>query len=163
MFFRFISFLIVLTVLVQTSPARAHSGLVVAFDELNYGLIVEWDQKNIAFYEAQIKKFQSQISLLQAEGLTEGELKAFLKSEINDEGLLNNLEDELNLLDISKMNNTEVAAYIRNVAERKYSVGASWNGEALHYAFVGVVLVAFFTGMIYYRSTFNNPPFPENK
>ncbi len=82
-------FSLTITFILLTSQVFAGStdGLKKAYDEMNYSLTVEWDQKNEAFYEAQIKKFNNSIRDLKAEGLTNSELLAFAKNHIQDSKL----------------------------------------------------------------------------
>ncbi len=121
--------------------ANSHVGLKAAFDELNYSLTVEWNQKDKAFYDAQMKKFNATLKELQAKGLTNAELIAFVKSEVKDAKVAKDMETAFTMIQLQKMNASQAANYMTETMKRSYSVGASWNGDAALYIGLGVLLV----------------------
>ncbi len=123
-------FSLTITFILLTSQVFAGStdGLKKAYDEMNYSLTVEWDQKNEAFYEAQIKKFNNTIRDLKAEGLTNSELLAFAKNHIQDSKLSSIIEKAFLMININKMSPEDSTKYIMDTLKKSYSNGASWNG-----------------------------------
>lgn len=125
-----------------TSFAGPNSGLKAAFDELNYSLSVEWDQKDKAFYDAKMKQFTATLNDLKANGLSNAELIAFVKSEVKDAKVAKDMETAFTMISINKMSASEAANYMSETMKRSYSAGASWNGDAVLYIGLGVLLVA---------------------
>ena len=116
-------------------------GLKAAFDELNYSLTVEWDQKDKEFYVEQMKKFHRTMEQLQAQGLTTEQLIAFAKSEVKNERVAKDLETAFNMISINKMSSAEANKYILETLKRSYSSGASWGGEVIVIVAVAALIV----------------------
>lgn len=134
----FVLFLVLITFSVQANAAT-QNGLKAAFDELNYSLSVEWDQKDQAFFNVQSEKFSSEILKLQAAGLSNQELLDFTISQIKDEKLAREIQTTYSLVSINAMSAKEAQEHIKSVVEKTYNRGASWNGTA---AFVGGAIFA---------------------
>ncbi len=142
MFKKFISLMLVLSIFTVQAQAATNEGLKVAFNELNYALTTEWDQKDNAFYEAEMKKFAATVRDLQAKGLTNAQLIDFAKSEIKDAKAAQDLETAMSMIQINKMSTGEASKYVLDTMKKSYSSGASWNGEVFIYLAVGVLIVA---------------------
>ncbi len=131
----------VLAITTTSAFAQSNAGLKSAFDELNYSLTVEWNQKDKAFYDVQMKKFNASLKELQAKGLTNAELIAFVKSEVKDAKVAKDMETAFNMIQLQKMNASQAANYMTETMKKSYNVGASWNGDAVLYIGIGVLLV----------------------
>lgn len=142
MFKKLITLMMVLSIFVGQANASTNDGLKAAFDELNYSLTVEWDQKDKAFHETQMSKFTAQIRDLQSKGLTNSQLIDFAKSEVKNAQVAKDLETALNMIQINKMSAGEANKYVLDTMKKSYSAGASFNGEVLVYLAVGVLIVA---------------------
>ena len=142
MFKKLVTLMIALAFTTTTAFANTNAGLKAAFDELNYSLTVEWNQKDKAFYDAQMKKFNNTLKELQAKGLTNAELISFVKSEVKDAKVAKDMETAFTMIQINKMSASEAANYMTETMKRSYSAGASWNGDAFLYIGLGVLLVA---------------------
>jgi hypothetical protein len=142
MFKKLITLMLALSIFTVQAHAATDNGLKAAFDELNYSLTTEWDQKDKAFYETQMKQFASTIRDLQAKGLTNSQLIDFAKSEIKDAKAAKDLETAMTMVQINKMSSAEASKYVLETMKKSYSAGASWNGEVLVYLAVGVLIVA---------------------
>lgn len=134
----FIFILMLITFSVQATAAT-HNGLKSAFEELNYSLSVEWDQKDQNFFNAQSEKFSSEIMKLHASGLSNQELLDFTISQIKDEKLAREIQTTYSLVSINAMTAKDAQEHIRSVVEKTYNRGASWNGTA---AFIGGAIFA---------------------
>ena len=66
----------VLALLTHDSNTEA---LKAAYDDLNYAMTVEWDQKDESFRAAEMKKFTASVTDLQAKGLSNTQLVEFAK------------------------------------------------------------------------------------
>lgn len=147
MFKKLLTLVMVFALFTVQAMAATQNGLKTAFDELNYSLTVEWDQKDTKFYDAQMKKFNETIRDLQAKGLTNAQLIEFAKSEVKDARVAKDLETAFNMISIQKMTGAEASKYMMETMKRSYSSGASWNGDALVYAAVGLLLIAVAIGV----------------
>ena len=142
MFKKFISMMMVLSIFTVHANAASQNSLKSVFDELNYSLSVEWDQKDKDFYTAQMKKFSAELRELQAKGLTNAQLIEFVKSEVKNEKVARDLETAFTMISITKMSSEEASNYMVETMKKSYSAGASWNGEVFLYLGIGVLLVA---------------------
>lgn len=140
MFKKFITLMLAIA-FSTTAFAGSNSGLKSAFDELSYSLSVEWNQKDKAFYDAQMKKFSTSLKELQAKGLTNAELIEFVKSEVKDAKIAKDMETAFTMIQLQKMSASDAANYMTQTMKKSYSVGASWNGDAALYIGIGVLLV----------------------
>lgn len=156
MFKKLITLMLALSIFTVQAHASTNNGLKAAFDELNYSLTTEWDQKDKSFYEAQMKQFSATLRDLQAKGLTNAQLIDFAKSEIKDAKAAKDLETAMNLIQINKMSSAEASTYVLETMKKSYSAGASWNGEVLIYLAVGVLVVALAVAIASGNVTVNN-------
>ena len=141
MFKKLITLMMVFAITTTSAFANSNADLKAAFDELNYSLTVEWNQKDKAFYDAQMKKFNATLKELQSKGLTNAELIEFVKSEVKDSKVAKDMETAFTMIQLQKMNASQAANYMTETMKRSYSVGASWNGDAALYIGLGVLLV----------------------
>lgn len=135
---RLLTLLMALSVLTTSAYASSNAGLKAAFDELNYSLSVEWDQKDKAFYEAQSSKFKK---ALKDQNVTQEQLLAFVKTEVKNEKVAKDLEVALNMISLTKMGPEEAASYMSKTMKGSYSNGASWNGDATLWLSLGVLFI----------------------
>ncbi len=142
MFKKLITLMMVLSIFTVHANAASQNSLKAAFDELNYSLTVEWDQKNKDFYSAQMKKFSTTLRDLQAKGLTNAQLVEFVKTEVKDAKVARDLETAFNMVSINKMSPADASKYMVETMKKSYNTGASWNGEVFAYLIVGVLIVA---------------------
>lgn len=120
------------------SPAHAaNQDLNSAFNELNYSLVVEWDQKDKEFYRQKLKSFVEQLTVLRANGLTDQEIQSFISSRSQQ-----NLDSIWTVLKLNRMNSEEASEFVMEFTKTMYAKGASWNGNALAFAGVGLLIVA---------------------
>ncbi len=141
MFKKLITLMMVLAITTTSAFAGSNAGLKSAFDELNYSLTVEWNQKDKAFYDAQMNKFKASVKALQSNGLTNAELIEFVKAEVKDAKVARDMETAFNMIQLQKMSSSEAANYMTETMKKSYSTGASWNGDAVLYIGLGVLIV----------------------
>lgn len=110
------------------------------FDNLNYSLNVEWDQKDKAFYDAQIQKFTAEVKKLQSSGLSNQDLVEFAKSQVKNEKVAANIESALNLVQINKMKPEEARKFALESVSKSYSTGANYSSSG-YYTIAAIVLV----------------------
>ena len=136
----FVSFLAFAFVSVQAN-AVSNNSLKKAFDELNYSLSVEWDQKDRAFYDAQMSKFTGQVQELQAKGLTNAELMTFATANIKDAKLAKEVKNAMTLVQINKMSAKDARKLLLDTVGKNYSAGASWSNDGILYGALIVLLI----------------------
>jgi hypothetical protein len=146
-FKKFITMMMVVAIFTVSAHANTQNGLKAAFDEMNYALSVEWDQKDQSFYEGQLKKFTATVRELQKQGLTNQQMIDFAKSQVNDVKVAKDLETAFSMITINKMSSEEASKYMMESMKRSYSNGASWNGDVLVYLAVGLLIVALAVGL----------------
>jgi hypothetical protein len=137
-----VAFLIVISISFTHANAATDNGLKAAFDELNYSLSVDWDQKDQDFYSQQMKAFSSKLMELQNKGLTRNELVMFVKSEVQNEVIAKDLETAFNMVSINKMTSEDATKFMVDTMKKSYSNGASWNGQVVLYIAIGVLIIA---------------------
>lgn len=142
MFKKLIALMLIVSIFTVQANASTNEGLKTAFNELNYSLTTEWDQKDKTFYETKMKEFSSTLRALQAKGLTNSQLIDFAKSEMKDAKAAKDLETAMNMVELNKMSSAEASKYVMEAMKKSYSAGASFNGEVLVYLAVGVLIVA---------------------
>lgn len=130
MFKKMITLMMVVSIFTVNAYAASNAGLKAAFDELNYVLTVEWNQKDQDFYSAKMKKFSETVRDLQAKGLTNAQLIDFVKAEVKDEKTARDMQTALTMISIQKMGPSEAANYMSQTMKNSYAKGASWNGDA---------------------------------
>lgn len=142
MFKKLTAFAMIFCFLIVSAHATTNNGLKAAFDELNYALTVEWDQKDQEFYKSQMEKFNSTLNSLQKSGMSNQEMIDFTLSQLKDENMKKDLKTALMMVQINQMNQKEAQKYVTDVMNKSYSRGASWGGEIIVGAIVLVLIVA---------------------
>lgn len=142
MFKKLIALMLIVSMFAVQANASTNQGLKTAFNELNFALTTEWDQKDKTFYEAKMKEFSATLRDLQAKGLTNAQLIDFAKSEIKDAKAAKDLETAMSMVQLHKMSSADASKYVLEAMKKSYSSGASFNGEVIVYLAVGVLIVA---------------------
>ena len=119
-----------------------------AYDQLNFSLQVEWDQKDQKYYEESLGKFQAKIQGLQDQGMTNEQLFEFVRSNIKDKKMALDIHEMFNSLNESAMTNDEAREFLMEYASENYSTGASWTGGAV---VAGGILAALIVGLYQVR------------
>lgn len=138
------SIVLVFSLLSTTAQASAVSGLKDAYDELQYALTVEWDQKDKVFHQDQLKNFNQKLEALQKEGLTHKEMMDFSKSLIKNEKIAKDLEESLKVISADKLSTEQAQKFLKSALEKSFSQGAHYQGDGFDvamYIVVGFILV----------------------
>ena len=138
---KFLAIVSLLCLIVVQAHAVSNNGLKAAFDELNYSLSVEWDQKDQAFYDAKVAEFNSEIEALQKAGLSNQELVDYALSQVKDQKLANDLEKTFALVELNKMSPEQAKAHVKKLIDQSYNRGASWSGEVIHGGAILVIII----------------------
>lgn len=99
------------------------------FDEMNYSLNVEWDQKDQTFFKGTVDGFEREIQNLQKEGLTNKELIDYTLAKIKDKQTLSDVKEIATAINDSEMSGDEARAFALEKLNGTYSQGASWSGS----------------------------------
>lgn len=113
---------------IQQSQAIADE-LNRTFDELNYKLNVEWDQKDGTFFDRSVDEFEKDIAMLQNNGLTSSELIQHAISKIKDKDVINDINEISKVIDENQMSPEEARAFTISKLNNTYAHGASWSGS----------------------------------
>lgn len=124
-----------------------------AFDEYQFAITVEWDQKDSKFYDEQTEAlFGKLTTLMQEHGLKKEDILSFTEKKSNSTKELEALKLKFNLLP-STATPKELVQVLKSNSQSLYSRGASWNGEILVQKLFGVVIVAFLLHAIWFSAT----------
>lgn len=119
----------------------AQNELSAAYDELNYSLTVEWDQKDPAFRTAKMNEFSQTLRSLQAKGLTTAELIDFAKSQVKDAKIASDIDSTLKMIQANKMSAEEANRYATEAMKKAYSTGASWQGRGNGSGLISLIIL----------------------
>lgn len=142
MFLRIVSFILALSIFNAQASSGSNQSLKTAFDELNFALTVDWDQKDKSFYQAQVKEFNEKIASLQANGLTNSELLDFATSQVKDEALAKDITTAFSMISINKLSKEEARKLMLKTVSKTYDKGASWSGRGVASGALVVLLLA---------------------
>jgi hypothetical protein len=115
-----------------------------SFDELNYKINVEWDQKDETFLNSALDNFEKDIFNLQQRGLTNDELVKHTLAKIKDKATQTEISEIVKIIGDSKMSSEEARAFTIQRLNSTYSHGANWAGGKMvaHVALVLGVIAA---------------------
>jgi len=131
-----LSFLITFNVM-----ASSVSELERQIDDYQYSMTVEWDQKDQAFYNTRTDAFLKNLAkVIQEKSLTKEEVLALAEKKMNNSKTFEALKLKMLLLG-KNVSSEELAQTLKDSAKDFYSTGASWNGDVVTYAVVGVFVL----------------------
>ena len=125
-----ISALLAFSMSILPAKAGAMDDLKAVFDDLNYSLEVEWDQKDEEFYFNQLARFNIRLNDLKSQGLTNEEIVAFALDSIKDKNAARELENLFGLMSMNDLTEIQAQEMIEFYISKHSSQGASWNGRA---------------------------------
>jgi hypothetical protein len=138
---KFMAFFMLISMFSVQADVVAQGGLKTIFDELNYSLTVEWDQKDQEFYQTQVAKFQAELKKLQAQGLSNQELIDFSLKNVKNQKFADDLKGLIGVVQANKLDQAEARKLVLDTVGKSYVSGASWTGDAAMIAVVALVLV----------------------
>jgi uncharacterized membrane protein len=117
------------------SPVQETSAMSKAlertFDEMNYSLNVEWDQKNQEFFKDKVEGFEKDIQSLQEQGLTNKELVDYTLAKIKDKQTQSDIKEIANVINESNMTSEQARDFVLKKLNGTYSQGTSWSGSRM--------------------------------
>lgn len=102
-----------------------------SFDELNYKLNVEWDQKDQKVFDQAVKSFEKEIAALQAQGATNQDLVQHAMEKIKDKQVQKDMAELQKIIKENQMTDAEARAFVIQKLGSTYSHGASWSGSRM--------------------------------
>lgn len=143
---------------IQQSQAIADE-LNRTFDELNYKLNVEWDQKDTKVFDTAVKGFENELAALQAQGVTSKDLVEHALDKIKDKQVQKDLTELQNTIKENQMSDAEAREFVVQKLSSTYSHGASWSGSRMG-VHCGVIIAAIIVLVIVcnHRKTTDTPP-----
>ncbi len=148
MFKKLTTFMLALAIFTVQAQAAAPEGLKAAFDELTYTLSVDWDQRDAAVYEREMKAFLATVMDLQRAGLTNDEMIAFASTKVRDARIARDLQTAFSMITINKMSTEEASKYMLEALRRSSASGAAWTGDAVRNLGVSLLIVAIAVGVV---------------
>lgn len=139
---------------IQQSSAIADE-LNRTYNELNYKLNVEWDQKDASFFNQSIDDFEKEISGLQQQGLSTKDLVQNALAKIKDKQVLNDVKELAKVVNESQMSPAEARAFVVSKLNSTYSHGASWSGHRGGCCEAGVLVGVIIICVLVYQ--YNHP------
>jgi len=128
---RFAAFMIAVCFLaISPAGAATHAEtLRQAMNDFNYSVNVEWDQKDPAFYDAQMNRFQAVLSDLSAKGMSQKEMLLETKALVKDARTQAELEKTIQLIEANNLSPVETKKLVMEMIAQSQSRGASWSGD----------------------------------
>lgn len=115
---------------VATSFAVANE-LNRTFDDLNYSLNVEWDQKDAQYLDKTLDKFEAEIAELQKAGLSNADLIKHTLDKIKDKKSRDEVKEITKIINENQMSLDEARAFALSKLNSTYSQGTSWSGSRM--------------------------------
>lgn len=101
------------------------SGLKAAFEEFQYAMTVEWDQKDAVFAKEATQNLKNEIMNLEAQGLTKEDLILFARTEIKNQKFSQDLEQVLN----AGLSPLAAKELLIKSLKKPQMAGASWSAD----------------------------------
>lgn len=153
---KFLAFMMSFFILTAQADSGLHGSLKEAFDDLNYALTVEWDQKSPDFYQQQMNNFQGRIQELRKEGLSNEVLMDFLISNVKDKAAAADLKRFTEIASREKLSRAEMEGMLHDIMNRHYAHGSSWIGTVLIVGGALIVVVVGVAALMIWDAS-NNP------
>lgn len=115
----------ILAFVISTSAVFADENLKKAFDEYNYAMTVEWDQKDPVFLEKIKTNF---LNDLKHSGATSLEILRYSSSRVPDQRLRLDLNRVITALKAEQISLEDAQEILMKSVQRSMGSGASWMG-----------------------------------
>ena len=121
----------------SASTVGAH-GIQSVIEEFNYSISVEWDQKDPAFYKAQVESLKSELAALQADGVPMSDIIEASVASIKDAKLAADMKAALEVVQAGKLGIEEAQSMVFEAARNSNNRGASWSSDV--FVFIGPII-----------------------
>lgn len=127
--------------------ANVDAKIASIFDEVEFKLSVEWDQKDQAFYNETVRNFEKQLGDLAQEGVAPSDVLNYLQSNIKDKKVASELSDLVSTIDVETMSLEDSKSLIQDYVDGMKNTGANYSGRySYNYGYYYVV----FGGVAFY-------------
>lgn len=147
-------------ILIGQATASSPTGVRQAFDELEFFLKTEWDQKDQNAYKNANQKFTHELIRLQSEGVSNQDLVSFAVNEVQkvNPAKAKEINKLINMLSVTSMAPDEVHTLVKSIMQDSSVQGASWNGDAIVATGVFLMVAIFAVSLIImYQSQERDP------
>lgn len=122
--------------------AQSPSGLKAAIEEFTYAVEVEWDQKNMPFYQRELARFQERIEKLNLDLTQKKELLLSALANLPASRFQQDVSDQILRLDNDSLTEAKMLQILKEISQNG-NRGANWNGGLSEASLVvaGVLLV----------------------
>ncbi|AYF43890.1 MULTISPECIES: hypothetical protein [Halobacteriovorax] len=127
--------------------ANVDAKIAPIFEEVEFKLSVEWDQKDQEFYNETVRNFETQLGELRAEGVKPADVLNYLKSNIKDQKVANELSSLVASIDLETMTLEESKSLIQDYVDGMKNTGANYHGR---YGYDYGFYYLFFGGVVFY-------------
>lgn len=150
-----LSILCLMMTLNSFAASAGKNDLTQVFDDYQYSVTVDWDQKDEKALTELTNAFYKNLDLLMLEkGMDVNEIEKLLEARIKDKKLVEATKLKLRLIG-SNPSRADVIKFLAEEGKQMYAHGSSWNGEAVAIYSFGIVFVAIAAYAIYFRLTHN--------
>jgi hypothetical protein len=127
------------------SPVMETSALGKAldqtFNEMNYSLNVEWDQKDQVYFNSTVDGFEKQVKDLQDQGLTNKELIEYTLAKVKDKQTQKDIAEISKVISESNMTADQAREFALAKLNSTQSQGASWSGSRMGIKMVVILAI----------------------
>jgi hypothetical protein len=131
-----------------------------AISDLQYGLSVEWDQKDAAVQKKILGEFAANVTQLNKEGVTSDQIFSALSEKAFDAQTSKDLANLAAYAKAKRLNDAQTHKLILEYANKSQKFGASWSSEATIAVVVilvlAIVLVACAKGNCSVQATYTD-------
>lgn len=127
--------------------ANVDAKIAPVFEELEYKLSVEWDQKDQAFYKSAVQNFETNLTELSNDGVSPSEVLNYLQSNIKDQKVAGELAELVASIDTEKMTLEESKVLVKEYVDGMKNTGANYSG---YYSYDYGLFYVMFGGVLFY-------------
>lgn len=115
--------------LITVSASVPQQNIKNAINDFNFSITVEWDQKDMIFYEAAVAKFQAELIALSKAGMNNKEIVESVLKNIQNKKVTDDLKNILTVIDVEKMSPIEAVEFARHHVQTSQIEGANFIGR----------------------------------
>ncbi|MGE3611376.1 MAG: hypothetical protein AB7I27_17410 [Bacteriovoracaceae bacterium] len=150
---RFISLFLIFCLMWNSFAFASNAkSLEQVFDDYQFSLAVEWDQKDSKFYEQKTAEFFEDLSQLSVEqGLSQEEVLSFAQKKMGDKKSFEALKLKLSLSKGSSIK--DLGNVLKENSKEFYQKGASWSGGSVGTILPGILIGALLLYAVWFGAT----------
>ena len=135
------------------AASTGKADLIEVFDDYQYGVTVDWDQKDEKKLAEITDAFYKNLDALTLEkGMDVKEIEALMNARMQSSKLPESAKLKLRLMG-KNPDRAELIKFLKEEGKQMYAQGSSWNGEAVALYGFGIAFVAIAAYAIYFNLT----------